>query len=135
MRLARVGYDNVIGYLEGGYAAYAASGKAVSVVPSITPEEFKANAPERQVLDVRKQSEYDNCHIENAQLLTLDCINEHLDEISKDKLYVIHCKGGYRSVIAWSILASQGFKNIIDIKKGFDGLKAAGVPFVQPEMA
>ena len=135
MRLARVGYDNVIGYLEGGYAAYAASGKAVSVVPSITPEEFKANAPEGQVLDVRKPSEYDNCHIENAQLLTLDYLNEHLDEVNKDKPYVIHCKGGYRSVIAWSILASKGFKNITDIKKGFDGLKAAGVSYVQPEIA
>lgn len=135
MRLARVGYDNVIGYLDGGFEAYRASGKEVRVVQSITPEEFKANQPEGQVLDVRKPSEYDNCHLEGAQLLTLDYINAHLAEVNPETSYVIHCKGGYRSVIAWSILASKGFNNIIDIKKGFDGLKAAGVPYVQPELA
>jgi len=58
-----------------------------------------------------------------------------LSEVNPASSYVIHCKGGYRSVIAWSILASKGFKNIIDIKRGFDGLKAAGVPYVQPEVA
>ena len=135
MRLARVGYDNVIGYLDGGFEAYRASGKEVRVIPSITPEEFKANQPEGQVLDVRKPSEFENCHLEDAQLLTLDYINAHLAEVNPETSYVIHCKGGYRSVIAWSILASKGFKNIIDIKKGFDGLKAAGVPYVQPELA
>jgi len=135
MRLARVGYDNVIGYLEGGFEAYHASGREMRIVPSITPEEFKANQPDGQVLDVRKPSEYDNCHLENAQLLTLDYINNHLSEVNPASSYVIHCKGGYRSVIAWSILASKGFKNIIDIKRGFDGLKAAGVPYVQPEVA
>ena len=124
MRLARVGYDNVIGYLDGGFEAYRASGKEVRVIPSITPEEFKANP-----------SEFENCHLEDAQLLTLDYINAHLAEVNPETSYVIHCKGGYRSVIAWSILASKGFKNIIDIKKGFDGLKAAGVPYVQPELA
>lgn len=135
MRLARVGYDNVIGYLNGGFEAWVAAGKEVRSIASVTPEEFKDARPEGTVLDVRKPSEYDNCHIEGAQLLTLDYINEHLDEVNKDTQYIVHCKGGYRSVIAWSILASKGFKHLIDVKKGFDGLKAAGVPYVQPAVA
>ncbi|MEQ9188792.1 MAG: rhodanese-like domain-containing protein [Cryomorphaceae bacterium] len=135
MRLARVGYDNVIGYLKGGFEAWRAAGKPIRKVDSVTPEEFKESRPSGQVLDVRKPSEYDNCHIDGAQLLTLDYINEHLDEVDKDQPYVIHCKGGYRSVIAWSILASKGFKHLTDVKKGFDGLKAAGVPYVETTVA
>ena len=135
MRLARVGYDNVIGYLQGGYEAWVNAGKDMRKVPSVTPEEFAAARPVGKVLDVRKPSEDNNCHLEDAQLLTLDYINNHLDEVNKDETYLIHCKGGYRSVIAWSILASKGFAHITDIKKGFDGLKAAGVKYVQPEMA
>lgn len=134
MRLARVGYDNVIGFLEGGFDAYASSRNEVRMIPSITPESFKQNRPEGQVLDVRKESEYDNCHIDGAQLLTLDYMLDHLSEVNPNTPYVIHCKGGYRSVIAWSILASKGFKYITDIKQGFDGLKAAGVPYVQSEV-
>ncbi len=134
MRLARVGYDNVIGFLEGGFDAYASSRNEVRMIPSITPESFKQNRPEGQVLDVRKESEYDNCHIDGAQLLTLDYMLDHLSEVNSNTPYVIHCKGGYRSVIAWSILASKGFKYITDIKQGFDGLKAAGVPYVQSEV-
>ena len=104
------------------------------MIPSITPESFKQNRPEGQVLDVRKESEYDNCHIDGAQLLTLDYMLDHLSEVNPNTPYVIHCKGGYRSVIAWSILASKGFNHITDIKQGFDGLKAAGVPYVQSEV-
>ncbi len=135
MRLARVGYDNVVGHLEGGFEAWKAAGRAVRSVPSITPEEYVASKPSTQVLDVRKPSEYDNCHLPDAQLFTLDWMLNHMDEVEKNTPYLIHCKGGYRSVIAWSILASKGFEHITDIKKGFDGLKAAGAEYVQPSMA
>lgn len=131
MRLARVGYDNVIGYLEGGFEAWAEAGKDVKRVPSISPEDFVVSKPSSPVIDVRKQSEYDNCHLPQAKLLTLDYIMDHLDEVNPDEAYYIHCKGGYRSVIAWSILTSKGFSSITDIQKGFDGLKAAGVAYTQ----
>jgi glyoxylase-like metal-dependent hydrolase (beta-lactamase superfamily II)/rhodanese-related sulfurtransferase len=131
MRLARVGYDNVVGYLEGGFEAWIRAGKPIKQVPSISPEDFVSSNPLEPVIDVRKQSEYDNCHLPNAQLLTLDYIMEHLSEVNPKDAYFIHCKGGYRSVIAWSILASKGFSNITDIRKGFDGLKAAGAAYTQ----
>jgi len=135
MRLARVGYVNVIGYLKGGFDAWVHAEKAVKQIPSVTPDQFKAHRPDGVILDVRKQSEYDMCHLEDAQLLTLDYIHDHISEVDPETPYVLHCKGGYRSVIAWSILASKGFKHLIDIQKGFDGLKAAGVPYVEGAVA
>lgn len=133
MRLARVGYDNVIGYLEGGMTAWSEAGEETRSIESISPEDFVSNRPNGQVLDVRKPSEYDAGHVEDAQLLTLDYMLQHLEEVNKETPYLIHCKGGYRSVIAWSILRSKGFSQLTDIRKGFDGMLKAGVPYVLSE--
>ena len=134
MRLARVGYDNVIGYLEGGMANWIAAGEEVRSIEAVSPEEFVANRPDGTVLDVRKPSEYESGHVEDAQLFTLDYMLQHMDEVNKETPYLIHCKGGYRSVIAWSILRYKGFTQLTDILKGFDGMMKAGVPYVQSEL-
>ena len=75
------------------------------------------------ILDVRKDGEYKSAHIEDAQHFALDFINEHMSEVTKDKKYHIHCAGGYRSVIAASILKSRGFHNLVDVAGGFDAIK------------
>ncbi len=124
-RLSRVGYDNTLGYLEGGIAAWKASGKDIETLESISAEEFanRAKASEVNILDVRKDGEYQSMHLENAQHLSLDFINEKMGEISKDKTYYVHCAGGYRSVIAASILKARGFNNLVDIAGGFGAIK------------
>lgn len=129
-RLSRVGYDNTLGYLEGGIEAWKASGKEIDTLESISAEEFekRANASELNVLDVRKDGEYKSMHLENAQHFALDYINNQMDEIDKDKTYYIHCAGGYRSVIASSILKARGYHNLVDIAGGFAAIKKTSLP-------
>ncbi len=124
-RLSRVGYDNTLGYLEGGIDAWKATGKEIDTLESISAEELssRAKASDINILDVRKDGEYQSMHLENAQHLSLDFINEKMNEVSKDKTYYVHCAGGYRSVIAASILKARGFNNLIDIAGGFDAIK------------
>ncbi|WP_299226638.1 rhodanese-like domain-containing protein [uncultured Psychroserpens sp.] len=129
-RLSRVGYDNTLGYLEGGIEAWKSSGKEIDTLYSITAEEF-ANRVKHQdinILDVRKDGEYNSMHLENAQHFALDFINSKMNEISKDKTYHIHCAGGYRSVIAASILKARGFHNLVDIAGGFGAIKKTDLP-------
>ena len=129
-RLSRVGYDNTLGYLEGGIDAWKASGKEIDTLESISAEEFekRVNASELNVLDVRKDGEYKSMHLENAQHFALDYINNQMDEIDKDKTYYVHCAGGYRSVIAASILKARGYHNLVDIAGGFAAIKKTGLP-------
>jgi rhodanese-related sulfurtransferase len=129
-RLSRVGYDNTLGYLEGGLDAWKASGKEIDTLESISAEEFekRANASELNVLDVRKDGEYKSMHLENAQHFALDYINNQMDEIDKGKTYYVHCAGGYRSVIASSILKARGYHNLVDIAGGFAAIKKTGLP-------
>ena len=124
-RLSRVGYDNTLGYLEGGIDAWKASGKEIDSLESISAEEFekRANSSELNVLDVRKDGEYKSMHLENAQHFALDYINNQMDQIDKDKTYYVHCAGGYRSVIAASILKARGYHNLVDIAGGFGAIK------------
>jgi glyoxylase-like metal-dependent hydrolase (beta-lactamase superfamily II)/rhodanese-related sulfurtransferase len=130
-RLARVGYDNTLGYLEGGIDAWIASEKTTDQIESISAEEFAIKAKENKlnVLDVRKDGEYKSMHLkmEGLQHFALDYINHQMDQIDVNKTYYIHCAGGYRSVIAASILKSQGFHNIIDIAGGFGALKKTDI--------
>lgn len=127
MRLARVGYDNAVGFLEGGMNAWKAAGEPVDNIESITPEQF-SNAYEGDinVVDVRKIGEYDNQHIKEAKLLSLDYIHKHLDDLKKDDTHYVHCAGGYRSVIAISILQPYGYKNLINVEGGFGKIKTLG---------
>jgi glyoxylase-like metal-dependent hydrolase (beta-lactamase superfamily II)/rhodanese-related sulfurtransferase len=129
-RLSRVGYDNTLGYLEGGIEAWISAGKETDTLESISAEEFADRVKSGQVniLDVRKDGEYSSMHLENAQHFALDYINEHMNEVSKDKTYHIHCAGGYRSVIAASILKARGFHNLVDVAGGFGAIKKTDLP-------
>jgi hydroxyacylglutathione hydrolase len=125
-RLARVGYDNTLGYLKGGFEAWKSSRKETDTVETISAEEFAEinnQNPDIDILDVRKISEFQAEHIEGAENLPLDYINETFSELNKDKKYFIHCAGGYRSMIFASILKSRGFENLVDIKGGFKAIK------------
>ncbi|WP_411768356.1 MBL fold metallo-hydrolase [Winogradskyella sp. A3E31] len=129
-RLSRVGYDNTLGYLEGGIEAWKASGRETESLESISAETFAEAVKKSDVniLDVRKDGEYKSMHLENAQHFALDFINDNMNEINKDKTYHIHCAGGYRSVIAASILKARGFENLIDVAGGFGAIKKTDLP-------
>ena len=129
-RLSRVGYDNTLGYLEGGIEAWVAAGKDIDTLESISAEEFeeRVNTKDINILDVRKDGEYQSSHLENAQHFALDFINDHMSAIDKTKTYHIHCAGGYRSVIAASILKARGFNKLVDIAGGFGAIKKTNLP-------
>lgn len=128
-RLARVGYDNTIGYLDGGFEAWKNAGYETDAIPSITAEEFaaiEAKNPSILILDVRKKSEYFSEHIVNAENLPLDFINDNMHQIQKDTTYYVHCAGGYRSMIFASILRARGYDNLINVHGGFSAIKESG---------
>ncbi|RDB02532.1 MBL fold metallo-hydrolase [Runella aurantiaca] len=128
-RLARVGYDNCIGYLQGGMAAWQAAGLELDSVTSIFAQTFSdlfTENPSLTVFDVRKKSEYDAEHVVGIENLPLDFLNDHMAQIPSDKTCYIHCAGGYRSMIAISILKARGFDNLVDVAGGFAALKNAG---------
>jgi len=129
-RLSRVGFDNTLGYLEGGFEAWKKAGKDFDTLSSISVEEFKArfDKEDTAVFDVRKIGEFQAEHLVNAQHTPLDYINDYMSEFPKDKTFYIHCAGGYRSVIAASILKSRGIHNLIDVADGFGGIKKANMP-------
>ncbi|MBP9076113.1 MAG: MBL fold metallo-hydrolase [Haliscomenobacter sp.] len=132
-RLARVGYDNPIGYLEGGFGAWVAEGEEIDSIPEITAEEFEEifRTQEFNLLDVRRESEYNAQHIMGAQNFPLDFINRNMNAVDRDTPYYLHCAGGYRSMIAASILKSRGFENLINIKSGFNALQETGLPMTE----
>ncbi|RZK82264.1 MAG: MBL fold metallo-hydrolase [Pedobacter sp.] len=129
-RLARVGYDNTIGYLKGGIDLWKKSGKEIDIIQSISPNEFEqfaaANA-DLNVIDVRKPGEYEAEHLEMTLARPLDYINEWTLEINPKEKYYIHCAGGYRSMIAASILKARGVDDVIDIAGGYGALKATAL--------
>ena len=130
-RLARVGYDNTIGYLDGGFEAWKAEGREIETIESIKAEEFATkfeNQPTINVLDVRKPGEFSASHVKNAQNFALDFINSNMSEIDKDKKYFIHCAGGYRSTISSSILKARGFHNFVNVQDSFANISKTKVP-------
>jgi len=128
-RLSRVGFDNIIGYLKGGIAAWTAAGKDIDMVESITPEEFATRIAKKEwpVFDVRKESEFLSEHVLDAENTPLDDLNEHLAEFPSEGKFFVHCAGGYRSMIASSILKSRGIHNMIEVQGGFDAIKQTDV--------
>ncbi len=128
-RLARVGYDYAIGYLQGGFKSWLASGREVDAISSISADELasiqEAN-PDIELLDVRKKSEYLSEHVEGAENTPLDYINESMLHLDKDKTYYVHCAGGYRSMVFNSILRARGYHKLIDVNGGFKDLKESG---------
>ena len=132
-RLSRVGYDNTLGYLEGGIDAWQAAGKEVSTLESISAETLSNTVKSERldILDVRNNGEHEASHLENAQHFALDAINQNMNQIDSKKIYHIHCAGGYRSVIAASILKARGFNNLVDIDGGFAAIKETDLPITE----
>ncbi len=129
-RLARVGYDNAIGYLAGGIVAWQIAEKALDTVSSISAEEFEQRANEGaaiKVLDVRKPGEYDAGHLDIAMSRPLDYINDWTGEIDQKATYYIHCAGGYRSMVAASILKARGVEHVVDVIGGYAAIKNTGL--------
>jgi hydroxyacylglutathione hydrolase len=126
-RLSRVGYDNVKGFLDGGYKTWADAGKEIDLIESISAEDFSKNYYPKDitVLDVRKNTEFNAEHIkhQNVSNLALADVMTNNAALNKTDNYYIHCKGGYRSVIYTSILKQKGFKNPINIEGGFDAIR------------
>ncbi|MEW7279180.1 MBL fold metallo-hydrolase [Aquimarina sp. 2201CG1-2-11] len=129
IRLSRVGFDNTLGYLDKGFKAWKKAGKEYDTIDSISVAELEKflNTNTLPIFDVRKNSEYTAEHIENAFNTPLDFINDHMHAFPTDKTFYVHCAGGYRSVIAASILKSRGIHNIIDVKGGFSGVKETDI--------
>jgi hydroxyacylglutathione hydrolase len=129
-RLSRVGFDNILGHLAGGFEAWAKSGKETDKVDRISAEEF-ANLfddEKSKVLDVRKESEYVAEHVSEAYNRPLSAINEWIKDINPNEPFFLHCAGGYRSMIAASILQSRGYRNFKEIEGGFGAIGKTNVP-------
>jgi hydroxyacylglutathione hydrolase len=123
-RLARVGYDQTLGYLKGGFESWAKEGKEIDRIQSISADQLAELAPQMdEILDVRKTSEYTSEHIVGVENLPLDYINDEIGKLDKNKTYYVHCAGGYRSMIFASILKARGYEKIIDVKGGFKAIK------------
>mgnify|MGYP001605746710 CR=1 FL=1 len=132
-RLSRVGFDNTIGYLKGGFEAWVAENKETDNIRSISAADFEAevslnNLP---VFDVRKQGEYESSHLTSANHVCLSALNENLAQFPKDENFYVHCAGGYRSVIAASILKMRGYHNLTDIAGGFDAIKSTNLTLTE----
>lgn len=130
MRLARVGYDNVVGYLKGGISAWKKAGYDSDNLTSIPATEFKEKVEkgEVHVVDVRRPAEYTSEHMEEAVNVPLDYLEDYLHKIDdKDQTYYVHCAGGYRSMIASSLLKQRGYDKVIDVAGGFKAIKEAGI--------
>ncbi|GAA4396353.1 MBL fold metallo-hydrolase [Nibrella viscosa] len=127
-RLARVGYDQVLGYLAGGFDAWKAAGKEVDTITSLSADELADQLAKEPVtvIDVRRPGEFDGEHMEGAKNLPLDYISEHMAEFPKDETFYVHCAGGYRSMMAASILKARGYDNVIDIAGGFAAMQKTG---------
>jgi hydroxyacylglutathione hydrolase len=129
-RLACVGYDHAVGFLKGGFQAWRDNGKDYETIDRVSAEQFAQNFSSETslVFDVRKKSEFDSEHILGAQNIPLNSINDHLAQIPKDEPFVLHCAGGYRSMIAASILKQRGWQNFVDVRGGFTDISKTDVP-------
>ncbi|AZI21709.1 MBL fold metallo-hydrolase [Chryseobacterium taklimakanense] len=126
-RLSRVGFDNVIGYLDGSFESWKNSGKEVDEIKRISPEEFADQFnTDSKVIDVRKPTEYTAEHVNDAYSKPLDAISEWAGTVDEKEHFFLHCAGGYRSMIAASILNSRGIRNFTEVEGGFNGIKKTG---------
>jgi rhodanese-related sulfurtransferase len=129
-RLSRVGFDNVIGHLKGGFAAWENAGKEIDIVNRITPEQFalEVKIGESKIIDVRKESEYAAEHIQEAYNRPLAYLNDWVEDLDNNEHFYLHCAGGYRSMIAASILQARGYRNFTEIEGGFNAIAQTNVP-------
>lgn len=127
-RLARVGYDNTIGFLKGGFNSWKKAGLEYDTVKSVEATILAENMKnEIAVFDVRKPGEYASEHVKDVPSTPLDFLNEHLAQFPKDESFYLYCAGGYRSMIAASILKSRGYHNVIDVKGGYAAIKNTNI--------
>ncbi len=129
-RLSRVGFDNVLGHLAGGFEAWLASGREADVVDRISAEQFakEVQVGKDKVIDVRKESEYAAEHVDEAYNRPLASINEWIKDIQPGEHFFLHCAGGYRSMMAASILQARGYRNFTEIAGGFKAISETEVP-------
>lgn len=129
-RLSRVGFDQVLGHLKGGYQTWLASGKQVDVIDRITAQQFAetVNVEEDQIVDVRKETEYAAEHVDHAYNRPLAYINDWIRDINPQQHFFLHCAGGYRSMIAASILQARGYRNFTEVDGGFNAIAKTAVP-------
>ena len=129
-RLTRVGFDNLIGHLKGGFESWKEAGFEIDTVDRITAEQFEAKITigESKVVDIRRESEYQAEHIEEAYCRPLASINEWAKDINPDEHFFLHCAGGYRSMIAASILQARGYRNFSEIEGGYNAIAKTSIP-------
>lgn len=127
-RLSRVGYDQVIGYLYGGIEVWKENEMPIDSIERVSAEVFENELKENPIVfDVRKPGEYQAEHVENVPNLPLDFMNENMAEFPKDKPFILHCAGGYRSIIAASILKSRGYNQIKDVIGGYAAISKTNI--------
>ena len=129
-RLSRVGFDAVLGHLKGGFDAWKSAGFDVDTVHRITAAQFEKEVKigESKVVDIRKESEYEAEHIEDAYSKPLAYINDWVKDINPKEHFFMHCAGGYRSMIAASILQARGYRNFSEIEGGFNAIAKTNIP-------
>ncbi|HLP12351.1 MAG TPA: rhodanese-like domain-containing protein, partial [Flavobacteriales bacterium] len=129
-RLSRVGFDNVLGYLSGGFDAWFKAGKETDTINRITAEQFalQVKIGESKIIDVRKESEYDAEHVKEAYNKPLAYLNDWIKEINSKEHFYLYCAGGYRSMIAASILQARGYRNFTEVEGGFNAISGTNVP-------
>ncbi len=133
-RLARVGFDNVQGYLQGGFEAWKSASWPFEIIKTESAEETLRTTAENEediILDVRKPGEYEAGHVTNAQSLPLDFIQDRMNEYPSTKTVHLHCQSGYRSVIAASVLKARGYYKFINVTGGYKALQAAGAEITE----
>ncbi|MFV5693043.1 MBL fold metallo-hydrolase [Flavobacterium sp. LT1R49] len=129
-RLTRVGFDNLIGHLQGGFEAWKKAGFEIDTINRITAEQFakEVKIGECKIIDVRKESEYEAEHVDEAYSRPLAYINEWVKDINPEEHFYIHCAGGYRSMMTASILQARGYRNFTEIEGGFGAIAKTTVP-------
>ena len=129
-RLSRVGFDNLMGHLEGGFESWRKSGKEIDTINRISAEQFakELKVGESKVIDIRKQSEYSAEHVEESYSRPLATINDWIKDIDSKEHFYMHCAGGYRSMIAASILEARGYRNFTEIEGGFNAISKTNLP-------
>ena len=132
LRLARVGFENVLGVLSGGINAWVKAGKPVEKIKTITPQTLKEIAATQHIIDVRKPGEWEQGVVQHAQLISLNELGVKLESLDTSMPYAIHCAGGYRSMIAASMMHAKGFYNIVNVDGGYAKIKETGITLTTP---
>lgn len=130
-RLARVGYDNTLGFLDGGLAAWQASSREIDHIETVTADilaQQVAGGLDGTILDVRRPTEFLAHHANGAENVPLDYLNKNMDKLDRQQKYYLHCRSGYRSVVAASILRARGFQHLVDVTKGWIAMEESTLP-------